>query len=201
MRLVKVVVSLGQKRRTSRTKSTTVTIHKSSQLEKGLLEPLFHAAHHPDVLDVYRSQRYSLSATTLVASGILPVLPSASSNTSEVTLVPERSVALSDLRRVKSFGEGCSAAVSLVVDTRTGAEYVLKVVKRLGSRRWGSRLKDIQAEQCVMTKVASETWALGLEASWADNDAYYLLTTPCFLGSWSAAGPLSPSGPSSSWWS
>ncbi|KAJ7121649.1 hypothetical protein C8R44DRAFT_167951 [Mycena epipterygia] len=176
---IKVVVSLGQKCRTSRAKSPTVAINKSSQLEKELLEPLFYAAHHPDVLDVYRTKRYSLSATMLVGSDIFRVLPSASFNASEVTLVPERSVALSDLRHVKFLGEGCSAAVSLVVDTRTGAEYALKVVKKARLSPLG--LKDIQAEQCAMAKVTSETWALGLEASWANNDAHYLLTTPCFF--------------------
>lgn len=102
------------------------------------------------------------------------MLPSTSFNASEVTLVPERLVALSDLCHVKLLGEGCSAAVSLVVHSRTGAQYALKAFKK--ARLSSLALEDIQAEQRVMAKVALETWALGLEASWADDEAYYLLT-------------------------
>jgi serine/threonine protein kinase len=94
------------------------------------------------------------------------------SNLNSADLTATRSMRLEDLHILKLLGSGASGTVYLARAKGTHKLFALKVIKKQG--RCAAALAGIVYEQRIQAMVSDQNYFVSLEASWHDENNFYL---------------------------
>jgi hypothetical protein len=89
-----------------------------------------------------------------------------------------RTMSMDDIIILKLLGKGASGHVYLAKDTITGKHFALKVIRKEG--RLPGVLDSLVYEQCIQSMVSELPGFVSLEASWHDENNFYLAMVRAF---------------------